>query len=91
MTIPQRPADDELMRRIKALEQQVYALQRGNPNGRQSLGIDALRPGRKAGVPSDADYTTANMPPIGTHVLNTSTGDVYWRVAVGSWKKLTPA
>jgi hypothetical protein len=32
------------------------------------------------------------MPRIGTTILYTGGGgaDVYWRVAVGSWKKLTP-
>jgi hypothetical protein len=93
MTIPIRPADplEELARRIVMLEQKVYAQNRGLTSGRHSLGIDALRPGTKAGIPSDADYTAATMPAIGTIVLNSASGAAYMRISVGLWKSWTPA
>jgi hypothetical protein len=74
------------MRRIKSLEQQVYLLQRGLGSGRQSLGIDALRPGRKLGTPSDGDYTTATMPPLATIIYDATGSKIWVRHAAGAWK-----
>lgn len=38
----------------------------------------------KAGIPSDADYDEA--PPIGTWVLDTTDGKIYYRTAAATWK-----
>jgi hypothetical protein len=93
VTIPIRSADplDDLARQIKLLQQQVYALQRGIPSGRQSLGIDALKPGRKAGTPSDADYTAATMPQVATVIYDTTGSKIWVRHAAGVWKGVVVA
>lgn len=87
MTTPLRPSDDELMRRIVKLEQNAYATTRGLPTGRQSLGIDSLRPGIKSGIPSDADYgvvigkpVPSIVPRVGTQVTDLAGSRLYVRM-----------
>lgn len=80
MTVPIRPQDDELARSLKKPANDVYSLQRAQGSGRP-------RPVRvKAGIPSDADYTTLTMPPIGTIVYDTTNSKIWVRHAAGTWK-----
>lgn len=83
-----RPADQDLVRRILALERQVADLER-MPTGRNSIGIGFLRPSTKAGAPSDADYTT--LPPVGSVVYDTTNSRIYVRHAAGVWKSVVVA
>ena len=80
--------DDELLRTIRDLQRRVEVLER-MPSGRNSIGIDQLRPAVKAGVPSDADYTTA--PPVGSVVIDTTNSRIYVRTAVATWKMVAVA
>jgi hypothetical protein len=45
--------------------------------------------GMKAGVPSDGDYSVP--PPVGTQVLDTTDGKIYYRTAAATWKAATLA
>lgn len=85
MTVPIRPVETEQTRVVNALKQQSYSQQRATGSGRP-------RPNRvKAGPPSDADYTTLTMPPIGTIVYDTTNSKIWVRHAAGTWKGVVVA
>lgn len=81
MTIPIRPDATQDARNIKTLQQQQYAQTRAQGSGRPRP--IPVKPGLTP--PSDADYTTLTMPPIGTQVWFPNTNRMYVRAAVGSW------
>ncbi len=80
-----RPVEETLQRKIADLERRIAALERV-PSGRNSIGIEFIRPAVKAGTPSDADYTAETMPPIGSDVTDTSANRIWRRTAVGTWR-----
>jgi hypothetical protein len=85
MTIPIRPVDDEIMSTIKRTASTQYSQQRATGSGRP-------RPiPTKAGIPSDADYSAATMPPIGTIVYDTTNSKIWVRHAAGTWKGVVVA
>lgn len=90
MTKPIRPALGQQARTILQSERGIEAIRKTKPRS----------PTAFAGVPSDAalGLTASSRLPLGVSILNTLTGDVYWRVGegvgpafTGVWKKLTPA
>jgi hypothetical protein len=93
MTVPQRSSDPiaDLLRRVALLEQRQYAQSRGVGSGRHSLGVDALRPGRKLGTPSDADFTAATMPALATIIYDATGSKIWVRHAAGTWKGVVVA
>lgn len=85
MTTPIRPIDTSDARDKKALQQGAYEQTRAQISGRpRPIPI-------KAGIPSDADYTTATMPPIGTIVYDTVNSKIWVRHAAGTWKGVVVA
>jgi hypothetical protein len=85
MTIPVRPPQTELPRRLENLTRAQYSQQRATGSGRpRPIPI-------KAGTPSDGDYTAATMPPIGTIIYDTTGSKIWVRHAVGVWKGVVVA
>jgi hypothetical protein len=76
------PPAEYLVRLIRDMDARLARLER-MPSGANSIGIGQLRPAVKAGVPSDADYTTP--PPVGSVVIDTTNLRIYVRVGVANW------
>lgn len=75
---------------VGTLRDQVNRLQRA-PTGQNSIGGLYLLPGKKAGIPSDADYPSSALPPIGTMVYDTTNSKIWVRHAAGTWKGVVVA
>lgn len=75
---------------IRDLQARVNRLERG-PNGPNSLGLSNILPAKKAGTPSDADYTSATLPPIGSIVYDTTGSKIWVRQAIGIWRGVVVA
>ena len=69
---------------IVALRREVDALKRVAGVGAADTRFQRTR--TKAGTPSDADYNTFTMPPLGAIVIDTTANKIWVRTAVATWK-----
>lgn len=89
MTKPIRPQLGQQARTIVQGQRAIESIRKTTPRAPKAF----------AGVVTDAalGLTGSSRLPLGTSILNSVTGDVYWRVSegvgptfTGVWKKLTP-